>query len=152
MGALMKYKGYRASVEYDNEDRLFVGKVHGISDSLNFHGQSVDELEEMFHKSIDNYLDLCKQIGKNPEKEYSGIFNVRIPTELHKKLAEEALEEDEPLNAKIIKIFEEHFAEREKTIFVYLPSYQIEHNKQFEEYESGTWKSLNMRSDFQWKQ
>lgn len=69
----------------DAEDNIFIGEVFGIADSLNFHGTSVTELREMFKQSIDNYLDLCKRVGKNPDKEFKGTFNVRIPPELHKK-------------------------------------------------------------------
>ena len=38
MKQLMQYKSYRAKIEYDAEDNIFVGKVIGINDSLNFHG------------------------------------------------------------------------------------------------------------------
>ena len=85
MSSMLEYKGYHATVEYDAEDDIFVGEVFGIADSLNFHGTSVEELKAMFRQSIDNYLELCKQIGKNPEKEFRGSFNVRISPELHRK-------------------------------------------------------------------
>lgn len=64
----MKYKGYHAKIEFDEEDMLFIGKVLDVDDSLNFHGTSVDELEKMFHQSIDNYLDMCAKYGKKPIK------------------------------------------------------------------------------------
>lgn len=65
--SMLEYKGYHASVEFDAGDGLFVGKVFGIADSLNFHGESITELEEMFRQCVDNYLELCKKIGKEPE-------------------------------------------------------------------------------------
>ena len=80
----MTYKGYHADIKYSDEDKLFVGEVIGLSDTLAFHGSSVSELEEMFHQSVDNYLEMCREFGKNPEKEYKGQFNVRIPSSLHK--------------------------------------------------------------------
>ncbi len=81
---MMEYKGYHANIEYSDEDNFFIGKVIGINDSLSFHGSSVEELNEMFHQSIDNYLSMCKEFGKTPDKEYKGQFNVRIPFELHR--------------------------------------------------------------------
>lgn len=60
----INYKGYTADVSYEPEDKIYVGEVRGISDSLNFHGRSILEINTMFHQSIENYLDLCKQIGK----------------------------------------------------------------------------------------
>ena len=69
---MLEYKGYYAAVEYDAEDKIFVGEVLGITDSLNFHGKSMEELKETFSQCIDNYLGLCKKIGKNPEKTENG--------------------------------------------------------------------------------
>jgi predicted HicB family RNase H-like nuclease len=34
---MMKYKGYRATIGYDRVDKIFVGHVFGIKDSLNFY-------------------------------------------------------------------------------------------------------------------
>ena len=99
MNNTMTYKGYHAKIEFDSEDCIFVGKVSGLSDSLNFHGTSVEELKQMFHQSVDNYLELCKEIGKSPDKEYSGSFNVRIPSDLHRQAAEAALLKGETINS-----------------------------------------------------
>ncbi len=84
MNSMLEYKGYHAVIEYDSEDDIFVGEVFGITDSLNFHGNSIDELKITFSQCIDNYLELCNKIQKNPDKEFRGSFNVRIPPELHK--------------------------------------------------------------------
>ena len=72
MNSMLEYKGYHASVEYDADDDIFIGEAFGIADSLNFHGASARELKKMFEQSIDNYLDLCQKIGKNPDKEFRG--------------------------------------------------------------------------------
>lgn len=124
MSSMLEYKGYHATVEYNAEEEIFVGEVFGISDSLNFHGTSVEELKEMFHQSIDNYLELCKQIGKNPEKEFRGSFNVRISPELHRKAALEAEKQKITLNQYVLRAIEKSFEkedfERAKTI-VYMP-------------------------------
>ena len=104
MTTLMEYKGYHAKAYYDAADKVFVGEVVGIEDSLNFHGYSVDELESMFHQSIDNYLDLCKEIGKEPDKEYSGVFNVRVSPEIHRMIALKAAEKDVTMNRLISEI------------------------------------------------
>lgn len=102
MSKMMEYKGYHAQIEYDNEDEIFVGKVFGITDSLNFHGTSVSELEEMFHQSIDNYLEMCAAAGKTPDKEFKGSFNVRISPELHRGIALRAAEEGITLNQFVL--------------------------------------------------
>ena len=65
---MMEYKGYHADIKYSDEDRMFVGEVFGIHDFLGFHGSSIYELEKMFHQSIDNYLAMCREMNRNPDK------------------------------------------------------------------------------------
>ena len=102
MNSLLEYEGYHATITYDADDELFVGEVFGIADSLNFHGSSIEELKQMFAQSIDNYLYLCKQVGKDPEKEFKGSFNVRIPSELHKKISMLAAQQKITLNQYVV--------------------------------------------------
>lgn len=87
---MMKYKGYVGHVVYDDEAKIFHGEVVGLSDIITFQGKSVDELEQSFKESIDDYLAWCKERGEKPEKTFSGTFNLRIPPELHAKLALQA--------------------------------------------------------------
>ena len=69
MKKIMEYNGYRAMIEYDEDDELFVGTVIGINDSISFHGQNIQELKQHFKDNVDNYVDMCRQFGKQPEKE-----------------------------------------------------------------------------------
>jgi len=87
---MMKYKGYIGHVEYDDDAKIFHGEVVGLSDIITFQGRSVDELEQAFKGSVDDYLNWCKERGEKPEKTFSGTFNLRIPPELHAKLAYQA--------------------------------------------------------------
>ena len=32
-------------------------------------------------------METCREIGKDPDKTYKGVFNVRIPWDLHRKAA-----------------------------------------------------------------
>lgn len=87
MKNMLEYKGYHAKIDFDEEDMLFVGSVFGIQDSLNFHGTTISELVDSFHQSIDNYLEMCEEFGRKPDKEFKGSFNVRIDPELHREAA-----------------------------------------------------------------
>ena len=78
MNNMLEYKGYHARIEFDSEDMIFVGTVFGINDSLSFHGSSVEELQNKFSTCIDNYLLMCSEIGKEPEK--GAEFQSRRPT------------------------------------------------------------------------
>ena len=111
---MMKYKGYKASISFDEEDKIFVGEVFGIADSLNFHGRSIDELEEAFHDSIENYLEICKKIGKNPQKEFSGTFNVRTTPALHEQATEYAADNGITLNQTISRALESFLGKQVK--------------------------------------
>jgi predicted HicB family RNase H-like nuclease len=98
---MMKYKGYIGHVEYDDEAKIFHGKVVGLRDIITFQGKSVDELEQAFEDSVEDYLAFCKKRGEKPEKTFSGTFNLRIPPELHAKLAFQAKTMGLSLNAYV---------------------------------------------------
>jgi len=87
MNDILQYKDYYASVSFSAEDDIFHGKVIGINDLISFEGDSVKTLKDAFIEAVDDYLETCIQINKQPEKMYKGSFNVRIPSELHKKAA-----------------------------------------------------------------
>jgi predicted HicB family RNase H-like nuclease len=83
----MEHKGYLGIVEYDAEAKLFHGDVINTRDVITFQGTTVAEIERAFKESIEEYLAWCKEEGAEPEKPYSGRFNLRLPPELHKELA-----------------------------------------------------------------
>ena len=59
-----EYRGFRAKIDFDMEDDIYIGEVVGLDDSLNFHGNTEDEAVKMFHRSINNYIKLCEAFGK----------------------------------------------------------------------------------------
>jgi len=98
MSEIIKYKDYLASVQFSAEDEVFYGKILGINDLVNFEGTTVKELKKAFSEAVDDYLNSCKKIGKNPDKTYKGSFNIRIPQELHRKAAINAALKNMSLN------------------------------------------------------
>jgi len=101
MSDLMEYKGYHAKPTYSADDECLVGKVLGIQDSISFHGDSVEDFATAFHEAVDDYLHLCEEHGKTPDKEYSGQFVLRVTPELHRGLAIEAERRGDSLNALV---------------------------------------------------
>ncbi len=99
MNNILEYKGYYTKVEYSVEDQVLYGKIEGIKDLVNFESESLDAVEEEFHKAVDDYLALCEDLGESPDKPYKGVFNVRISPELHKKASIMADKKGETLNA-----------------------------------------------------
>jgi len=84
---LMKVDGYHAKIKYDDETDQFRGEILGISGGADFYGSSLDELRREFKKSLEIFLEVCNEKGIEPRRQYSGRFNLRIPPELHEKLA-----------------------------------------------------------------
>ena len=87
MSNTMSYKGYSARVEYDDEDGIFVGRIAGIRDGVGFHADSVAELREAFHDAVEDYLETCASIDKEPQKAFSGQMMFRVNPELHRRAA-----------------------------------------------------------------
>jgi predicted HicB family RNase H-like nuclease len=109
----MKYKNYEASVSYDEDARIFHGEVLHLRDVITFQGESVNELEQAFHDSVDDYLEFCKERGEKPEKPYSGKLLLRLDPELHKKITSVAYKRNLSVNSLVAEVLEQYTAERE---------------------------------------
>ena len=46
-----------------------------------------EELRAEFRQSLQVFLEVCREKGIEPRQHYAGKFNVRIPPELHERLA-----------------------------------------------------------------
>ena len=88
---------------FDADKPSVYGVVEGINDFINFESSEISGIEQEFHNAVDDYLAFCSELGKKPEKEYKGQFNVRISPELHKKLTIVSLKNDDSLNASVEK-------------------------------------------------
>jgi len=80
---MMEYKGYIGKVEIDDEAGILYGEVINVRDVITFEGVSVEEVQQAFHESVDDYLEFCAERGESPEKPFSGKFVLRLPEELN---------------------------------------------------------------------
>jgi predicted HicB family RNase H-like nuclease len=94
----LKYKDYLATINYSSEDDVFYGRIFGINDLVTFEGTSVSGLKKAFQEAVNDYIETCKELDKSPEKSYKGVFNVRVPANLHKKAALAATKNSITLN------------------------------------------------------
>jgi predicted HicB family RNase H-like nuclease len=106
MKDVLIYKDFIGSVHFSTEDKVFHGKIEGITDLVTFEGRSVNELEKAFHEAVNDYLALCKEAGKEPLKSCKGSFNVRIPYDLHIKALKQATITGISLNQLVQKAIE----------------------------------------------
>lgn len=103
MNNLLEYNGYFGSINVSIEDGVIHGKLLYINDLVTFEADNVADLEKAFAEAVDDYLDYCKQKGKEPEKPYKGSFNVRITPENHKKAVMQATKRGLTLNQFVEK-------------------------------------------------
>lgn len=106
---ILEYKGYHTKVEYDANANILTGVILGINDFVNFEADNLQDVEKEFHSAVDDYVFYCKQMGKEPEKEYKGTFNIRIDPELHKWLSETSEKTGKSLN-NLVEIAIKQFA------------------------------------------
>ena len=78
---------------------MFHGEVTGIRDVVTFQGKTVNELKKAFHDSLDDYLDMCRSRGEEPEKPFSGKFVVRVSPDVHRKIYMAAKRAGQSINA-----------------------------------------------------
>ena len=99
---MLKYKGYSGYVTYDDEAKLFHGEVLDTKDVITFQGWSVDEIENAFRDSIDDYLAFCEERDEKPDKPFSGKFVIRMSPDLHHCIYIKAVREGKSINKWII--------------------------------------------------
>ena len=102
--------GYAARIDYDAANRIFVGRVLGMSEQLVFHGASVDELHADFEFAVDHYLSECAKEGRSPEKPASGKLLLRLPPELHAAASVVAESAGKSLNQWVVDALEKVMA------------------------------------------
>jgi predicted HicB family RNase H-like nuclease len=84
---------------------LLVGRIIAINDDISFHGTSLKQIKAAFKGSVDDYLAFCKEMGKEPNKPYSGKVMFRIDPEVHARSALAAQSKDMSLNKWVEDVF-----------------------------------------------
>ena len=100
---MMEYMGYIANVVYDESIGAIHGTVIGLRDVITFEAESVGELEQAFHDSVDDYLEFSAELGREPERSSSGKFNVRVPPDLHRRIVYRAELDNMTMNSWFVR-------------------------------------------------
>lgn len=106
----MTVDGYHARIEYDEELDLFRGEILGLSGGADFYGKTPKELRAEFRKSLQVFLEVCREKGIEPRRHFSGKFNLRIPPELHERLALAAQAQGKSINRLAQEVLQERIA------------------------------------------
>jgi predicted HicB family RNase H-like nuclease len=114
----LKYKEYLGSVEYSEEDNCLFGKVLGLTKetSIIYEGDTIEELKVDFEAGIDSYLESCERRGVKPKKAFSGSLNIRIPSEIHGKIALIAEQKGTSINSVICTALKRWYDNTERTL------------------------------------
>ena len=92
------YKGYTPTFWMESGDREVHGIVEGLRDTIHFSATSVEELEQAFHDSVDDYLEWAAKDGFKPEKPYSGKLAFRTSPDHHRLISEAAATRAKSIN------------------------------------------------------
>jgi len=107
MKNLMTIDGVKAVVTYDPDIRMFRGEFVGLNGGADFYATDVEGLEREGRISLKVFMDVCREDGVEPVKQFSGRFNVRISPELHASIVAAAEASGMSLNQWVEKALKE---------------------------------------------
>lgn len=116
MKNVLTHKGYTGSVEFSLEDECLHGKILFVNDVVTYEAETLPQLLAEFVAAVDDYLETCAQLGKNPDKPYSGTFNVRIGPEMHQDVAKASFYAGIALNEFVRQALKEKLASTGKEV------------------------------------
>ena len=95
---MLEYKGYHAEIVYDEEVNYYSGRLYGIHDLVTFGGETKAEVEADFRLAVEEYLEFCKELGKEPNREVAEDLNLRVNDDLYKNLKDATNKSDKNFN------------------------------------------------------
>ena len=70
------YKGYFGSIQSDED--IFYGHILYIDDSISYEAEDIKSIIGAFESVVDDYLNTCTEIGKEPNKtDFNIAFNTK---------------------------------------------------------------------------
>ena len=100
---MMTFDGCNAVIKYDPDIEMFRGEFINLNGGADFYADSIESLKQEGSKSLRLFLDACRERKIKPQRNYSGKFNVRIPTELHADIVSKATVEGKSLNQWVVE-------------------------------------------------
>ncbi len=85
---MKEYKGYNGIYEYDEDAQIYHGRVTGIKGVVTFEADTLEELEQAFQDSVDDYLEFCAELGREPETPYKRVIADAHENETSENIAE----------------------------------------------------------------
>ena len=114
----LNYKNYTGSSEISYDDDCLHGKILFIDDIITYEGATPNDLKNEFIAAVDRYLAYCKKTGAPANKPYSGTFNIRTGSEIHRKACQAAFENNQSLNEFVCESISEKLTKRSLVVEV----------------------------------
>jgi predicted HicB family RNase H-like nuclease len=105
---LMHFKGYEGTAEVDLARRVCRSRILFIDDLVTYESRTPDRLQREFEAAVDDYIETCAEVGKEPQRPVKGLFNVRVPPALHRATVLRATREGAALNEVVVKALSEY--------------------------------------------
>lgn len=103
----MQIEGYRAIIQYDPEIEMFRGEFVGLNGGADFYARDIEGLRREGRLSLNAFLEMCREDGVEPRREYSGKFNLRINPGLHAEVSARAMAAGKSLNQWISDLIDQ---------------------------------------------
>ena len=100
---ILKYKDFEGTAEVDVGRGVCRGKLLFIDDLVTYEADSPKRLQAEFEAAVDDYLQTCEQVGKDPQRPFRGLFNVRVPPALHRAATLRAVSDNVALNDVVVR-------------------------------------------------
>lgn len=104
---MMIVDGHKAVINYDPDIDMFRGEFVALNGGADFYADNIEQLKIEGSLSLKVFLEACAKRGIDPQKEYSGKFNVRVATDLHADIASAAAAEGKSLNQWVADALDE---------------------------------------------
>ena len=98
----MEIEGYRAVIQFDPDIDMFRGEFVGLNGGADFYARDIAGLRREGAVSLKVFLDMCREDGVEPRRQFSGKFNVRVPPELHATISAAAAADGKSLNQWVV--------------------------------------------------
>lgn len=103
---ILRYKGFEGTAEVDVGKGICHGRLLFVSDAVTYQSKSPADLQKEFEAAVDDYLETCADLGRQPQKPLTGVFNVRVPPQLHRQARIRSVEAECSLNEVVVRALE----------------------------------------------
>lgn len=107
---MLEYKGYHAEIVHNDETNYYCGRLYGIKDLVMFGGETEKEVEQDFYAAVDDYLEFCKELNQEPNREEIKLSNIEVKDDIYQSLSAVAKNTGETLNELVEKILTGYLA------------------------------------------